>query len=138
MLFDLERVKENVRKATTEDLLDRVTVYRVGMEESALEVIEEELRARHISVHDIEAHAERRRQETFLLPDGTAVCCSFCHRPAVAEGWGWHRLWGLLPLFPRFYHYCSEHRPDAQRTQSEDAEAAKAPLTPADDPHRPA
>ena len=35
-----------------------------------------------------------------MLPDGTAVRCSFCHRPAVAEGWGWHRLWGVLPLFP--------------------------------------
>ncbi len=117
MLFDLERVKANVRKATTEDLLDRVTVYREGMEESALAVIEQELRARHISADEIEAHAERRRRETSFLPDGTAVRCSFCHRPAVAEGWGWHRLWGLLPLFPRFYHYCSEHRPDVQRSR---------------------
>jgi hypothetical protein len=114
MLFDLERVKANVRQATTEDLLDRVTVYRAGMEESALEVIEEELRGREISTEEIEAHAERRRQESMFLPDGTAVRCSFCHRPAVAEGWGWHRLWGLLPVFPRFYFYCSEHRPDLQ------------------------
>lgn len=113
MLFDLERVRANVRGATTEDLLDRVTVYRAGMEESALEVIEAELRARKVGRDAIEAHAERRRQETTFLPDGTAVRCSFCHRPAVAEGWGWHRLWGLLPVFPRFYYYCSEHRPDA-------------------------
>jgi hypothetical protein len=112
MLFDLERVKANVRGATTEDLLDRATVYRAGMEESALEVIEAELRARKVSRDEIEAHGERRRQETTFLPDGTAVRCSFCHRPAVAEGWGWHRLWGLLPVFPCFYYYCSEHRPD--------------------------
>src|SRR5437762_1835819 len=90
MLFDLERVRANARQATTEDLLDRVTVYRAGMEESALDIIEDELRARHISVHEIDAHAERRRRETMLLPDGTAVRCSLCHRPAVAEGWGWH------------------------------------------------
>jgi hypothetical protein len=127
MLFDLERVKANVRQATTEDLLDRITVYRAGMEEPALDVIEEELRARKISVAEIEAHAERRRRDSSFLPDGTAVRCSFCHRPAVAEGWGWHRLWGLLPVLPRFYYYCSEHRPDVRR-------AARKPQ---DDPLRP-
>jgi hypothetical protein len=114
MLFDLERVRANARQATTEDLLDRITVYRAGMEDSALEVIEEELRSRKISAADIEAHAERRGRESSFLPDGTAVRCSFCHRPAVAEGWGWHRLWGVLPAFPRFYYYCSEHRPDVR------------------------
>ena len=137
MLFDLERVKANVRKATTEDLLDRLTVYRAGMEEAALDVIEEELRARHISAEEIRAHAERRRGETSLLPDGTVVRCSFCHRPAVAEGWGWHRLWGLLPLFPRFYHYCSEHRPDVQGTQEPHPDSSENPFTPIDDQHRP-
>jgi len=137
MLFDLERVKANVRKATTEDLLDRVTVYRSGMEESALEVIEDELRARNVRSAEIQAHAERRGQETRLLPDGTAVRCSFCHRPAVAEGWGWHRLWGLLPLFPRFYHYCSEHRPDGQCGRAGDSDAATEPITSEDDPRRP-
>lgn len=137
MLFDLERVKANVRQATTEDLLDRVTVYRAGMEESALEVIEDELRARNIRWADIQAHGERRRQETQLLPDGTAVRCSNCHRPAVAEGWGWHRLWGLLPLFPRFYHYCSEHRPDRQRRHPNGPDINEEPVTSQDDPHRP-
>jgi hypothetical protein len=109
MRFDLERVKRNIRQADTEDLLDRVTVYRAGMEPEALAVIEEELRARHVLPEEVEAHAERRRQETNLLPDGTVRRCSFCHRPAVAEGWGWHRLWGRLPIFPRFYYYCAEH-----------------------------
>jgi len=114
MLFDLERVKANVRQATTEDLLDRLTVYRAGMEESALEIIEEELRSRNVSAEEIEAHAERRSRESSFLPDGTAIRCSFCHRPAVAEGWGWHRLWGRVPVFPRYFYYCSEHQPDAQ------------------------
>lgn len=111
MRFDLERVRRNVRQASTEDLLDRVTVYRAGMEAEALAVIEEELRARQVSAEAIAAHAERRRLETNRLPDGTARPCSFCHRPAVAEGWGWHRLGGLVPLFPRFYYYCAEHLP---------------------------
>jgi hypothetical protein len=115
MLFDIERVKQNVRKATTEDLLDRVTVYRAGMEAQALEVIEAELRERGVTAQDIEDHDGQRRPETRLLPDGTVAKCTFCARPAVAEGWGWHRMWGILPLFPRFYHYCSVHRPDVTR-----------------------
>lgn len=114
MQFDLDRVRSNVRDASTEDLLDRVTVYRAGMERAALEVIEDELRSRQITTEAIEAHAARRQQEIALLPNGTAACCSFCHRPAVAEGWGWHRLWGLLPVFPRYLHYCDQHLVDSR------------------------
>ncbi len=33
--FDAERVTRNVRDATSEDLLDRITVYRDGMEPAA-------------------------------------------------------------------------------------------------------
>ncbi len=128
MLFDLERVTQNVRQATTEDLLDRATVYRAGMEPEALELIHDELRVRGITAGQIEAHAAQRRQQITLLADGTAVPCSFCHRPAVGEGWGWHRMWGVLPLFPRFFHFCDEHLPpDMQR--SEDPTKA--------DPHQP-
>jgi hypothetical protein len=83
------------------------------MEPGALAVIDEELRSRGITALEIEAHAEKRSQETKFHPDGTAVRCSSCHRPAVAEGWGWHRLWGLWPVFPRYFHYCSEHLPRA-------------------------
>jgi len=112
--LNLDRVKRNIHQATTEDLLDRATVYRAGMEPEALDLIDQELSARKISASDIAAHAEQRRAETMLLPDGTAAPCSFCHRPATAEGWGWHRLWGLLPLFPRFYRYCDQHLPWSQ------------------------
>jgi hypothetical protein len=112
MLFNLDRVRTNVRQATTEDLLDRITVYRGGMEPEALELIAEELRDRGAHDEHIAAHAERRQRETKYGPDGTAVRCSRCHRPAVAEGWGWHRIWGKVPMFPRFYYYCAEHRPD--------------------------
>src|SRR5205807_2822373 len=117
--YDIDPVGRNVRHATTEDLLDRVTVYRPGMEPQALEIIEEELRSRGLSGADIEAHGEQRGRETTFLPDGTAVRCSFCHRPAIAEGWGWHRLWGLWPIFPRYFYYCAEHRPDAEKPESE-------------------
>ena len=109
--FDPERVRTNARNATTEDLLDRVTVYRAGMEAEALEIIEAELRERGVSADEVDAHAELRRSEIRELPDGTARPCSFCHRPAVAEGWDWHCLWGLLPVFPRYFYYCAEHQP---------------------------
>ncbi len=114
MQFDPQRVRANVRQAATEDLLDRATVYRAGMEPEALDLIEAELRARGLSTEAIEAHAERRRGQTIPLPDGTAVRCSFCDRPAVDQGWGWHWLWGLLPVFPRFYSYCEHHRPEVR------------------------
>ena len=112
--MDIERVKRNVRQATTEDLLDRVTVYRAGMELQALDVIESELRQRGVTVIEIEDHQRQRQQETHKLPDGTVNRCTLCHRPAVAEGRGWYRMWGVFPLFPRFYRYCSVHRPDAE------------------------
>src|SRR5438105_1201537 len=99
MLFDIERVKWNVRQATTEDLLDRVTVYRAGMEPRALAVIEDELRERGVTRAEIRDHESSRRQAVQILADGTARKCSFCHRPAVAEGWGWHWMWKKIPLF---------------------------------------
>src|ERR1700694_472278 len=105
MHFDPNRVRVNVRQAATEDLLDRATVYRGGMEPAALEIIEAELRDRGIGEDQLEAHAARRAREAILLPDGTAIPCTFCHRPAVAQGWGWHRMWDKLPVFPRFFSY---------------------------------
>ena len=42
MRFDRQRVESNVRQATTEDLLDRITVFAAGMEGDALEIIEAE------------------------------------------------------------------------------------------------
>jgi len=109
MRFDPERVLSNVRRATTEDLLDRITVYRDGMEPEAIDIIEEELRRRGTGHQEIEAHAARRGARMIQLDDGTAQPCSFCHRPAVEQRWGWHRLWGKLPLFPRLFWYCDVH-----------------------------
>jgi hypothetical protein len=110
MELNLERVRNNARHATTEDLLDRATVYRTGMEPAALEIIEEELLSRGVDDHALAAHRERRKH-TLFREDGTAVKCSFCYRPAVVYHWGWHRLRGLLPVFPRRFAYCEVHRP---------------------------
>ena len=42
MRLDLDRVRANVRAAGTEDLMDRSTVWRDGMEPEALDIIEED------------------------------------------------------------------------------------------------
>ncbi len=125
MDFDPERVRINARQATTEDLLDRVTVYRKGMEAEAVDIIEEELRDRGVEQEQIEAHAGMRG-DVIYDANGIAVCCSFCERPAIHQAWGWHRMQGrglagfvglfgiitLLPLYwPRFMSYCAEHLP---------------------------
>jgi hypothetical protein len=109
MEFNLERVRENVRKATTEDLLDRATVYRVGLEPDALPVILEELQARGVTPEAVVAH-EGTRRGVMQAPDGVARKCHRCHRPAVVREWGWHRMFGKLPLFPRPFYLCEVHR----------------------------
>ena len=109
--FDVQRVRANIHQASTEDLLDRVTVYRAEMEPTAVAMIETELAQRGVYAEKIEEHAAERERLVLRRPDGTARSCAFCERPAVAEGWGWHRLWGLWPIFPRWFAYCEQHRP---------------------------
>jgi hypothetical protein len=111
MRFDPERVRRNVSQAATEDLLDRVTVFRPGMEPEGLELMEAELTSRGISREAIEAHATLRRQAVLFEDSGVAFSCTFCHRPAQGKGWRWHRIWGLLPIFPRYVYYCNVHQP---------------------------
>jgi len=111
MRLNLERVRANVGAATTEDLLDRATVYREGMEPEALDIIERELRARGLNWDAIAEHERKRREKTLLDPQGIALKCHKCRRPAIGESWGWHRLWGLLPVFPRRFAWCAEHAP---------------------------
>jgi hypothetical protein len=108
--FNPDRVRANAEDATTEDLLDRVTVYRDDMEPEALEIFEAELARRKVTCEQIAAHADARRAN--LLTEGTSVRrCSRCFRPAVHEGWHWHRLFGVIPLFPRLMTFCEDHRP---------------------------
>ena len=109
MHLNLDRTRANVKAATTEDLLDRATIYRDGMEPEALTIIDEELRERGLGLEEIAAHDERRRKDAVLAADGFPQKCQKCPRPAVTCRWGWHRLWGVLPLFPRRFAYCEEH-----------------------------
>jgi hypothetical protein len=111
MTLDLERVRANVRGATTEDLLDRATVYRSGMEPEALALIDEELRARGVTLDAVVAHETVRGVGLVRGPEGWPRVCEECGRPATWQGWTWGRLWWLLPAFPRRARYCDEHRP---------------------------
>lgn len=109
MRFELRRVAEFIRRAETEELLDRVTVFREGMEPAALDLMEGELDRRGVSRADIADHGEIRRRTVIMHPDGTAMICSVCNRPAVARTRRWHRLFGRIPIFPRLFAYCSVH-----------------------------
>jgi hypothetical protein len=109
MQLNLDRVRENAARATTEDLLDRVTVYRSGMEPEALDIIEAELHRRGIRPRDIDHHAESHRG-ALLDRAGVALKCVRCSQPAVWQGWVMHKLWGVLPLVPRYVALCAEHR----------------------------
>ena len=124
MDLDLERVRRNVERAETEDLLDRVTVYRDGMEPEALRLIEDELRRRGIDEDGVRTYAQEQDAQVLRAPEGWALRCSFCDRPAVTRGWGWHRMWGVLAVFPRPFRYCREHADPAYREE---------PPAPADD-----
>ncbi len=113
MEFDLGRLMANVRAATTEDLLDRVTVYRAGLEPEALPVILEELRRRGVTPETIVEH-EETRGEVLVDSQGVARTCARCPRPAVVCEWGFHKLFGKVPLFARPFYLCEQHRTKAE------------------------
>jgi len=109
MRLDLRKIAEFIRRANTEELLDRVTVYREGMEPAALDLMEGELDRRGITREEIAEHDAERRTTAIMLPDGTALRCSFCCRPAIIQAQGWHKLFGRVPIFPRLFARCAIH-----------------------------
>ena len=119
MRLDLKLVSEFIRRAETEELLDRVTVYREGMEPAALDLMEGELDRRGFSKEVIAEHDENRRLTAIMLPDGTALRCSFCVRPAIIQAHGWHKLFGRIPIFPKIFAYCDAHV--RRETQTDDS-----------------
>ena len=109
MKIDSQKILSNARQASTDDLLDRVTVYRQAMEAEALAIFEEELRSRGVSREAIATHGRELEKLYLRSADGAVLECSFCRCPAVVERWGWHRLWGVLPIFPRRFRSCQNH-----------------------------
>ena len=117
--IDLESVRQNVREATNEDLLDRVTAYRLGMEPEAIPIIEAELEDRGIGRAEIERYENESCRQVVTRPEGFAYKCSFCRRPAVERRWGWHWVWGLLPVLPCMLNYCARHVPAVEEPPAE-------------------
>lgn len=125
MEFDSQRVWANARNATTEDLLDRATVFRSALEPAALPIILKELKSRGVSAEAVVEH-EEARGEVVYDATGIARKCFDCTKPAVVCEWGWHRLFDKLPLFPRVFFRCQEHRRQPTDQQSV-ADKARSP-----------
>lgn len=105
----IERLKETAKKEETVDLLNSVTVYRSGLEPEAIAVLEAELASRKVTAKQIQEH-EDRLQHVLRDDQGMALSCAYCRSPAVAQQWQWHRLWGKIPVFPRYVACCESHR----------------------------
>jgi hypothetical protein len=107
--FDPAKVLANASRAETEDLLDRVTVFREAMEADALDIITAELARRGIRPEEIIEHERQLKHRIIKDQRGLPARCSFCNRAAVESAIGWHKLWRLLPLFRREFYYCDRH-----------------------------
>jgi hypothetical protein len=116
MSFDLKTVSAFIRKADTEELLDRVTVYRDAMEPAAVDLIEDELWRRGITP-DMVANHKANRGEVVRRADGSVVRCGHrdrsrgptCQRPAASVRWRTFRLFGTVPVFSWPQPRCKEH-----------------------------
>jgi hypothetical protein len=106
---EIAKVETFARAATTEELLDRATIFRADHDPDALERFERELRRRGLDGIEIERHGEKRAETAIVRSDGTVARCEFCERPAEITLWKWQRLWGKVPLFPRPMALCEHH-----------------------------
>ena len=79
--FNPDKVRDNARNATTEDLLSRVTAYRNGMQPEAIEIIEEELRNRGIGAMEIHAHRNKVERDLLFDTDGLPVGLQIAGKP---------------------------------------------------------
>src|SRR5438093_705796 len=104
MRFRPEKVLANARKAPTPELLDRVTVLSDGMEPEAVEIIEAELARRGITPDEIAEHGRFQRHRVIQGPDGLPRPCHRCGRAATHQQTGWHKMWGLVPLYRRKFY----------------------------------
>ena len=118
MHFNPDKVLANARRSATEDLLDRITVFRDAMEPDAVEIIHAELARRGFGPEEIHRHEQQLKHRVIRDPQGLVAGCSFCPRAAVESAIGWHRLLRLIPLFRRKYYYCERHWAERARSKS--------------------
>ena len=110
MRFDIRRVAEFVHSAESEELLDRVTVFRDGMEPAALDLMEGELDRRGVTRAEIAEFETTRRATALTNADGTVVRCTLCYRPATTRVRGWIKIFAKrIPVIPWRLPYCDFH-----------------------------
>jgi hypothetical protein len=107
--WDEQKVLLNIRQADDDDLLDRITAFRSGMEPDAIAMVEQELHRRGVSAAQIVAHEEACRRECVFEASGVARSCSLCRKPAVCDVQSWYKLFWLIPLIPRTLWLCKDH-----------------------------
>lgn len=108
--FNPQKLLAYLPRADTDELLDRLTVEREGMEPEAVPLIEAELARRGLGPEEIRKHARELEHRVIRHRDGLPLRCALCSRVAVERRTGWHRLWGVLPIFKRTFYYCERHR----------------------------
>ena len=109
MGIDRQRVLDNVRAASTADLLERVTVFRSEMEPAAIVLIESELMERGVGLDEIAAERDAKLSAVLVGPDGYVLHCVACRGPATLRRTGWYRLFGLVPVYPVSQAFCPLH-----------------------------
>lgn len=109
MEIDLRRVAEWMRSASTEELLDRVTVFREDVEPAAFDLFRGELDRRGVPEWAIAEHELVRRERIIQRADGSVVKCWKCPRPAVARARRWWRILRVIPVLPLRMPVCEEH-----------------------------
>ncbi len=120
MKLDLKRIAEFSRRADTEELLDRVTIFRDDMEPAALDLFEGELMNRGITRAELQTHETERLSVVLYTDTGAVARCSYCDRPAVRMRSGWYRVFWRVPVFPRLMPCCTIHAPgEASRDESD-------------------
>ena len=110
MQLDLEKVRIYAKNADNRALLDRVTVFKQGMETAAIEIIKKELLQRGISQSDINQHENTYKDLVILGPEGLPRLCKKCALPAISREWGWLKVFGILPILPWQNLFCEDHK----------------------------
>jgi hypothetical protein len=118
MNAEKERQLIRIRDAQTEDLMAEATIYRPGMEADALREIDAELRDRGVTAAELLDYVSERQPNLLIDENGLPWQCSLCKQPAESEGWGWHYLWGKVPIFKRWFRWCRTHAPQIEASET--------------------
>ncbi|AWM38666.1 hypothetical protein C1280_17865 [Gemmata obscuriglobus] len=124
MHLPLKEIAAYIRRAPTAELLDRVTIYRDGMEPAALDLMEGELDRRRITREQIAEYDAALQAAVVRRADGSVRRCERCERPAVHQHRGWHKLCWFVPVFRRSFYLCEEHRSDERDIGPETPQAS--------------